>query len=43
MIKTIQQVHIDTRKYNKALSKGDKGICDVLAETMPQALPGTEK
>ncbi len=38
----MQQIHIDTQKYNKALSKGDKGICDVLAETIAQALPKAE-
>lgn len=42
MSKTIQQVHIDTRKYNKALSKGDKGVCDVLSETITQAMPLAE-
>lgn len=42
MIKTIQQINIDTRKYNNALPKGDKGICDVLAETITRALPEAE-
>ena len=42
MPKITQQVNIDTRKYNKTLSKGDRGICDVLAETITRALPRAE-
>jgi hypothetical protein len=38
----MQEVHIDTKKYNRALSKGDKETCDVLAETITRAMPGAE-
>lgn len=42
MIKKTKQISTDTRKYNKALSKGDKRICDLLAETIICALSGAE-
>ncbi len=42
MQKIIQKVNIDTRKYNKALVLRDRKICDVLAETIAQALPKAE-
>ncbi len=38
----MQEAHIDIKKYNKALSKGDRGICDALAETITRAMPGAE-
>jgi hypothetical protein len=35
-------MHSDTAKYNKALGKADRAICDLLAQEIDQALPEAE-
>ena len=35
-------MHLDTVKYNKALAKPDRAICDLLAREIEQALPEAE-
>jgi hypothetical protein len=35
-------MHSDTAKYNKALGKADRAICDLLAREIDQALPEAE-
>lgn len=35
-------INIDIKKYNKALQKGDKEICDVLSEEITSALSKAE-
>lgn len=42
MPKTLPKVHTDTQKYNKALLKKDREICEVLAEALTRNLPKAE-
>lgn len=36
-------MHADTRNYNDAQSRGDKAICDLLAEQLDRQLKKAEK
>jgi hypothetical protein len=37
-----ENMHPDTAKYNKALGKSDRAICDLLAREIDEALPEAE-
>jgi hypothetical protein len=36
------EMHPDTRKYNEALSPGDRAVCDILAQAIEKHLPEAE-
>lgn len=42
MVKALPKMHADTRKYNQALSKEDREVCEVLAEEITRNLPKAE-
>lgn len=42
MKRTPSAIHLDTKKYNRDLSKANREICDVLAEELGRHLPKAE-